>query len=48
MRSNIMVPIERSCHIEHTYEISITLSFKGDLAIVKVVADKQTDRPKTM
>jgi ABC-type molybdate transport system substrate-binding protein len=34
-RSNILVPIERSCHKEHTYEIPITCQSK-DMANVKV------------
>jgi hypothetical protein len=34
-RSKIMVPIERSCHKEHIYEIPITFHSK-DMANVKV------------
>jgi hypothetical protein len=34
-RSKILVPIERSCHKEHTYEITITCHSK-DKANVKV------------
>jgi hypothetical protein len=34
-RSNILVPIERSCHKEYTYEIPITYHSK-DMANVKV------------
>jgi hypothetical protein len=38
-----MVPIERSCHKEYTYEIPITYHSK-DMANVKVFADRQTKR----
>ena len=34
-RSKILVPIERSCHKEHTYELPITCHLK-DMANVKV------------
>jgi hypothetical protein len=40
--SKIMVPIERSCHKEHTYEIPITYHSE-DMANVKVFADRQTN-----
>jgi hypothetical protein len=35
IRSKMLVPIERSCHKEHTYEIPITYHSK-DMARVKV------------
>jgi hypothetical protein len=40
-RSNILVPVERSCHKEHTYEIPITYHSK-DMTNVKKFS--QTDR----
>jgi hypothetical protein len=39
--SKNLVPIERSCHIEHTYETPITYHSK-DMANVKVFADRRT------
>jgi hypothetical protein len=41
-RSKNLVPIESSCHKEHTYEIPITYHLK-DMTNVKVFADRQTD-----
>jgi hypothetical protein len=41
--SKNFVPIERSCHEEHTYEIPITYNSK-DMANAKVFADRQTDK----
>jgi hypothetical protein len=34
-RSKVMIPIEKSCHKEHTYEIPITY-YSKDMANVKV------------
>jgi hypothetical protein len=46
--SKKIVPIESSCHNTHVkYESPITYHLK-DIANVKVFADKQTDRPKTI
>jgi hypothetical protein len=42
-RSTILVPVERACHKEHTYEIPITYHSK-DMANVTVFADRQTNR----
>jgi hypothetical protein len=42
-RSKNLVPLESSCHKEHTHEIPITYHSK-DMANVKVFADRQTDK----
>jgi hypothetical protein len=44
-KSNNLVPIERSCHKEHTYENPYHLPFKRyGLANVEVLADRRTSQ----
>jgi hypothetical protein len=45
-RSKYLVPIDRSCHKEHTYQKyeSLITCHSKDMANVKVFADRQTNR----